>query len=394
VTGPSTCGRPEAQLNKQLERARPHRAKRNSEVGCVGGTLIHFKGDSMGRLGTRLSALMHAATFAHYTDRDQGVFVEDGFLDFMFPGDTAICIGRDAGVGHVSVSCPTNLTKIKWYKSHCARVPPDKHRELFRQYMQPYLSPELAYCLSSPRALDEERLLTVHVRSDDIFGVHENTTDFGERQHSHHALEGRVMAQPPCALYETVIKQNRYNRVLMISSVDKANPCLGEWLDDYRLRAINVAGEPMRIDVQTGNITHDVCAMLKARHVVLSDSSMSHNLMGISPNVRTIYGERGMFMDENLLQCDDLSRDVRFQLYETPRDFSSVMDHKAGVPLNVETGEPVTSMRGLRHWLTALAVGNVTGPSTCGRPEAQLNKQLERAGPHRAKRNVSRKPQE
>merc|ERR1712060_139840 len=82
--------------------------------------------------------------------------------------------------------------------------------------------------------------------------------------------------QPPCAWYEKIISESEFEKVLILTTPDWANPCLEKgWLANYSKVARNKLGEKVPIRVENRSLVEDVCSMLRARHVAASQSSFS-----------------------------------------------------------------------------------------------------------------------
>merc|ERR1712232_482453 len=75
--------------------------------------------------------------------------------------------------------------------------------------------------------------------------------------------------QPPCSMYEKIIQEGNFQRVLVVTSPDRRNPCV-RWLQSF--------GAQRSIDVRTQSSDFwlwDMCYLLNARHLALSYSSFA-----------------------------------------------------------------------------------------------------------------------
>lgn len=157
----------------------------------------------------------------------------------------------------------------------CPAVKSSEIHQAMVQYLSPLMVPQLNSCVKSPSATDDGNLLTIHLRSGDIFDKEQ-----GHRQHR----------QPPCAFYRKVIESkpggDRFVRILLITSGGKQNPCVEYLQSDTSLS----------VTVQRASMLEDSCALLRAQNLVLSYSTFSHGLAMMSSNVRNIFATE-MLMD-------------------------------------------------------------------------------------------------
>mmetsp|Transcript_75084 Transcript_75084/g.156492 ORF Transcript_75084/g.156492 Transcript_75084/m.156492 type:complete len:174 (+) Transcript_75084:403-924(+) len=115
----------------------------------------------------------------------------------------------------------------------------------------------------------------------------------------------RIIGQSPCSLLQKILAENDFARILIVTSQDLMNPCV-RWYSERREILTNVHGNPVEWELQTGTLVEDSCAILKAKHFLLSESSMSNNLAlmgGIVGRDHHVYGLTNQFTQSWLLRC-------------------------------------------------------------------------------------------
>eukprot|EP00930_Biecheleria_cincta_P000646 TRINITY_DN10146_c0_g1_i1.p1 TRINITY_DN10146_c0_g1~~TRINITY_DN10146_c0_g1_i1.p1 ORF type:complete len:355 (+),score=81.48 TRINITY_DN10146_c0_g1_i1:103-1167(+) len=217
----------------------------------------------------------------------------------------------------------------------CPAVTSSEIHHAMVQYLSPLMVPKLSSCVKSDSATDDGNLLTIHLRSGDIFDKQQ-----GHRQHR----------QPPCAFYRKAVESKpgggRFDRILLITSDGKPNPCVKE-LQSGLDKSISVT-------VQRGSMLEDSCAILRAQNLVLSYSTFSHGLAMMSSNVRNIFATE-MLMD-NIREWFDCSLWPGVELL------------KFGVPGQEKLRPKVEENI---RWMLSYPEANVTGPSVCRGPKKE-----------------------
>merc|ERR1712217_788658 len=104
-----------------------------------------------------------------------------------------------------------------------------------------------ATCLDQDESDHERTQLTIHLRNDDMY------------RYTHY-----LWGQPPCAMYEKIILDEGYTRVLIVTS---GKPPCAAWFQKFGKK------HNVEIKVQTGSILQDFCALARARRLVLSFST-------------------------------------------------------------------------------------------------------------------------
>jgi len=215
----------------------------------------------------------------------------------------------------------------------CPAVSSREIHQAMVQYLSPLMVPQLSSCVQSHSATDDGDLLTIHIRSGDIFDKQQ-----GHRQHR----------QPPCAFYRKTIESKpgggRFDRVLLITSDGKQNPCVQELQSGL--------DKNISVTVQRGSMIEDSCAILRAQNLVLSYSTFSHGLAMMSSNARHIFATE-MLMD-NIGEWFDCNLWPGVELM------------KFGVP-GQEKFRPKVQ-ENLR-WMLDYPEAKVTGPSVCRSPK-------------------------
>lgn len=215
----------------------------------------------------------------------------------------------------------------------CPAVTSQEIHQTMVQYLSPLMVPQLSSCVKSHSATDDADLLTIHIRSGDIFDqLH------GHSQHR----------QPPCAFYRKAIESKpgggRFDRILLITSDGKQNPCVKELQSGLDKR--------ISVTVQRGSMLEDSCAILRAQNLVLSYSTFSHGLAMMSSNVRHIFATE-MLMD-NIREWFDCNLWPGVELLR----FRVPGQEKFRPKVEENT-----------RWMLEYQEANVTGPSVCRGPK-------------------------
>eukprot|EP00405_Crypthecodinium_cohnii_P029765 CAMPEP_0206502108 /NCGR_PEP_ID=MMETSP0324_2-20121206/53785_1 /ASSEMBLY_ACC=CAM_ASM_000836 /TAXON_ID=2866 /ORGANISM="Crypthecodinium cohnii, Strain Seligo" /LENGTH=679 /DNA_ID=CAMNT_0053990207 /DNA_START=83 /DNA_END=2119 /DNA_ORIENTATION=+ len=279
----------------------------------------YMKAKTVGRLGNRLSEMMHAIYLTNMTGIVPGLEMAPGFISFIWAFPDYICVGRPEDfnfTARVVKGCLKHANRNHEYDSGCKNDKSWQYVELSRQYLLPYLSPDMRKCLDAPRNFDEDKLLTIHLRGEDIFGIHVTSSEYEKAQWWNAAAAPRMMEQPPCPFYKKLINSGNFTRVLIVTSQDLANPCV-EWLNLYRQNLTNSKGELVKMELQTGSLEQDSCAILKAQQIAPSHSSMLHNLIVVAAALHpvTVYLSRRAFDPRWMLGCSATATNVTFHLY-------------------------------------------------------------------------------
>mmetsp|Transcript_47625 Transcript_47625/g.101956 ORF Transcript_47625/g.101956 Transcript_47625/m.101956 type:complete len:685 (-) Transcript_47625:65-2119(-) len=264
----------------------------------------------IGRLGNILSELHHAWYMLNASTFAKGIFISSRYMAYVFDFPEYVCLKdlsrfHPANGSNVTQTLAPECKKSKpVYDPICGEVEPARHMSVAQEYIVPYFSQEMRGCLNRKRPIDEDKIVTIHFRGEDVFGKLVKTSDYVS-QSVHDPIYWRMWRQPPCAFYEMLISESDWENVLLITTQDLTNPCV-RYLDAKRSTLRNRNGQLLKWELQTGNIVSDVCAILRAKHLVVSSSSMTHNLalLGSTLMEKHVYTLNwGSWRKEWLLRC-------------------------------------------------------------------------------------------
>jgi len=317
-----------------------------------------------GRIGNNLAQLGHLLTFAnasgawridlrpaktrHEVARREAknrvtlhtmfALPEEIFMQGRAPSDD---VSMPEGCSSQHMQIGDGKVRGVWYASPCLDMSALYYHQAFRTHLLPLSTPQLKSCVEDGTSPDEG-LLTIHLRGDDAIPIEDHMLD------SKAALRSWLF--PPCSLYQRIIEDGGFARVLLVTSPDLRNPCV-RWLQD-----LSAASGQFSLQLQSGTVLEDACAILRARHLTLSYSSFGHNLAVMSQHLRTIY-TRGVFDEHWLMNCDTWVG-VRIVRY----DVATSWDRH--YPYN-------ESYRGALEWLVTYPAEAVLGPRACHRSECK-----------------------
>eukprot|EP00929_Paragymnodinium_shiwhaense_P080363 TRINITY_DN41909_c0_g1_i1.p1 TRINITY_DN41909_c0_g1~~TRINITY_DN41909_c0_g1_i1.p1 ORF type:complete len:715 (+),score=105.58 TRINITY_DN41909_c0_g1_i1:76-2220(+) len=190
-----------------------------------------------------------------------------------------------------------DLSSEWFYRQPCASVTAGERRQALLRHAMPRLRQRWQRCIR--RGGRDPGLLTIHLRSGDIFGAAQ-----GHQQHR----------QPPCAMYEKIISEGRpggYQRVLLVTDgdlrhksrteeqadgdiVDHSNPCIAyiAAMGSGQPSSERLSGQrgAIQVSIQRGSASAAACSVLRARNVVVAFSTFSAALALSSKYVRRVYG--------------------------------------------------------------------------------------------------------
>eukprot|EP00928_Gymnodinium_smaydae_P007472 TRINITY_DN12686_c0_g1_i1.p1 TRINITY_DN12686_c0_g1~~TRINITY_DN12686_c0_g1_i1.p1 ORF type:complete len:451 (+),score=101.34 TRINITY_DN12686_c0_g1_i1:113-1465(+) len=157
------------------------------------------------------------------------------------------------------------------------RVPLQLRRAVSLRYLTPRL--RMRSCDASAASLSSASSVAIHLRSNEK------------------CCDNPMYVQPPCALYETILKQENnggaFRDAMLLgdsfarelnnrSSPDRspwANPCLKNLVDSAASSALGST----RVSVGDGELRKDSCALLSSANVVMAASTFTSNLVMLSP---------------------------------------------------------------------------------------------------------------
>jgi len=155
----------------------------------------------------------------------------------------------------VDVTQATNGGTRWWYK-HCKFVPISEVREIVTKFLRPRMTKALASCVAEKDA-DDDNVLTIHYR------------------------QGRL-ANAGCQLAEAAIAHKNFSKVLVVTvhrgkDHGGMHPCV----EFHKNR-----GDKIRTN---GSAHDDMCTLMRAKNLVMSDSTYTEALALLSPNLKNMY---------------------------------------------------------------------------------------------------------
>eukprot|EP00434_Breviolum_minutum_P031260 symbB.v1.2.027641.t1/scaffold2850.1/size68925/3 len=172
-------------------------------------------------------------------------------------------------------SCPKHAAHTHaWFGNFCiTKTPMWIYHQLAVDFVRPHLGEYVQECLNQPEDKDAQQTLTVHMRADDVWKY----PDYS-------------WGQPPCSMYEKIIKENKFTKILFVKK--GRAPCAEHLL--AVAEAANILVEyPPRFDASTvkkfrmfyrdaHDVATDFCYLIRARHLVLSFSTFADYTVAIS----------------------------------------------------------------------------------------------------------------
>jgi len=309
-----------------------------------------------GRLGNHLHQIGHAMMAARlagtrtiYLGKDLRNFAEEKSL-FTW-GDS---IELDVSSHPVNQSSRWKVCYEKGIKSYqkpgggfmggfwdtfCRASPAAEYRALMMQNIKTRMTPELRSCAdqNGPEG-DAEDLLTIHLRGDDLWAPETAPAAFWDKQ----PATPYVWGQPPCSMYEKILNEakGKYKRMLIVTSPDKRNPCIQRLQESAKRRN-------MGIRIQSDTLLKDSCALLQAKHMVLSFSTLPESLVLMSSRIKTIYS-REAFQYYSMMDCEGW-QGVQVYQYETDVQMNRFAPFK-------------NSYRGAKEWMLNYPINRIRGP--------------------------------
>eukprot|EP00928_Gymnodinium_smaydae_P027068 TRINITY_DN21053_c0_g1_i1.p1 TRINITY_DN21053_c0_g1~~TRINITY_DN21053_c0_g1_i1.p1 ORF type:complete len:675 (-),score=30.28 TRINITY_DN21053_c0_g1_i1:94-2118(-) len=279
-----------------------------------------------GRVGNNLLQLANALIVARRIGAVSVRTPQGGAVRELFDLPTVLSVGTD--LQSLRRGCPgASAISGTWLlRQPCPFVSVQERRDALRQFVLPWMNSELARCVRRSRrssqtqtcaascknaSIDLGPELVVHLRGGDIF----------DDAHVH-----QQHRQPPCALYQRIfadgIRGIPFKKVIVVTErwqkrrrsnhgrnlgnrtplVDREHPCLQHL---FRLKQSNFASDQLEhgdlrsslaythqptIEFSVGSLLEDACALLRARHIVVSFSTFSGALALMSSAVQRIYG--------------------------------------------------------------------------------------------------------
>ncbi|CAE7483716.1 hypothetical protein AK812_SmicGene1429 [Symbiodinium microadriaticum] len=265
-----------------------------------------------GRLGNNIGQLLHGLAFALRMHADLVNLVASGGQlpqIFVLKNLTMSLPGAGEGPRNIPKECmqaaigsrmkkEPNTYAGGFWTTRCDKVPAKEYHELALQYIWPLLKPEVKACLEGPdEAPGTEQQLTVHLRGNDLWNMGEfelmPKKPVNMEAGAHHWL----WANPPCTMYEKIIREEGFTQVLIVTSPDRRHACV-PWFENFRERT----GLNVKITLQTNSLAEDFCTLARARNLVLSFSTLSNAAAIMSKRVKRVYLRQ--FALNSMMNCD------------------------------------------------------------------------------------------
>lgn len=176
-------------------------------------------------------------------------------------------------IGEAPEHGPETLEGRLWSYA-CQQVPAQTFHESLRETLVPQMNATFAQCVNAPTSGPEQELLTVHLRGDDYW-KEDYATGWQKGLH-----EGEI----PCSLFQSIRERFGLLQTLIVTSPDRRHPCAQE----------STANHGKSVSVQSQSVWEDACALMRAKHSVLSKSTFSEFFTLISDRVSSIH-HSGLF---------------------------------------------------------------------------------------------------
>eukprot|EP00438_Fugacium_kawagutii_P013169 Skav223275 [mRNA] locus=scaffold3424:196306:197550:+ [translate_table: standard] len=262
-----------------------------------------------GRLGNNIGQLLHGIAFARRIHADKVQLVASGgqipqifdlkdlTLD-LTPGDQHGVIPKEcneAAQGSRMNKDPNTYASGFW-TTRCAGVPGSEYHALALEYMWPLLKPEIKTCIEQVDDSAEKRL-TVHLRGQDLWGMGEFDLVAKKPLNTSVGAHHWLWSNPPCSMYAKVIQEEGYSEVLVVTSPDKRHACI-PWFEQLPARL----NSTLKVTIQAGSLADDFCALVRARNMVVSFSTLSNAAAVLSKQLKRIYVRN--FAANSMLNCN------------------------------------------------------------------------------------------
>ncbi|CAE7517060.1 deoC [Symbiodinium natans] len=239
---------------------------------------------------------------------------QDGLLDM--PEDLTLPAGlRRHEDLNIPISCPM-YNNHTWYQHHCRMVPAWHHRQVMKAFLRPYLGKTLANLVQAPRDVGTDRVLTIHLRADDVHRWNKGEYEWG---------------QPPCSMYQKIIAEFGYRSMQIVAKTNpvtrRSDAACDGWLVDYG---------------------RDLSAMIRAQNLVLAFSSLSLSAALLSNELQVMYRRRDAQWYSILHSIINCNVWTGVTMYE----------YNTSLQQDNQTGSA-------SEWLKTFPPEQITGPFTC-----------------------------
>eukprot|EP00930_Biecheleria_cincta_P039985 TRINITY_DN27433_c0_g1_i1.p1 TRINITY_DN27433_c0_g1~~TRINITY_DN27433_c0_g1_i1.p1 ORF type:complete len:503 (-),score=62.19 TRINITY_DN27433_c0_g1_i1:14-1489(-) len=287
-------------------------------------TMVKVFAGGNGRLGNNIGQLLHGLMFATLIHADKvELNAEGGQLKQVFKVRKTVLdlpvSGNERGTIPKECKSAADASKQRgkqglyasgFWTTRCDRVKAREYHDLALEHIWPLLQPPVKACLEDVAEPGAEKQLTVHLRGNDLWDMGE----FEEKpKHSIDLNRGAhhwLWAQPPCSMFEKIVREEGYTSILVVTSPDKHHACV-PWFEEMKERT----GLNVKVIIQAKKLAEDFCALAKAENLVLSFSTLSNAAAIMSKRLRRVYVRE--FALNSLMNCN-VWGDVTLTQYSMP----------------------------------------------------------------------------
>jgi len=231
-----------------------------------------------------------------------------------------------------------------FWTTRCDGVAAERYHDLAQEHLWPLLRPEVKACLEDASSPDDERQLTVHLRGNDLWDMGEFEMQARKPVNLEAGAHHWLWANPPCTMYEKIIREEGFTSVLVVTSPDRRHACV-EWFENLKTRT----GLDAHVTVQANKLAEDLCALAKAKNLVLSFSTLSNAAAILSKRLKRVYVRE--FALNSLMNCKVWSG-VNIVQYTMP------ISEKSHKPYN-------NTYAGVIEWFQTYHPDNIVRRSAC-----------------------------
>jgi len=223
----------------------------------------------------------------------------------------------------------------KWSGDVCFDVPAVEYHRVFKQHMLPFMTSDCKKVIQTVNQLGPKSLL-IHLRAEDIY-----SEGMAGKPGS------RLWNQPPCAMYEKIIREGGYTHILVVTDPKRRHNCI-KWLEEHPMRR-----EGVSIEMQSNSVWNDYCTLMGAQNIVVSDSSFAQTA-AIFARPLTIHMFGFLFyVAQNLFNCK-MGSETKVLAYKVPNIGRAVTDKYP------QTLQGFTDFQLSYNWT------GIVGPLPCG----------------------------
>lgn len=127
------------------------------------------------------------------------------------------------------------------------------------------------YSLNNNMCLYDDNVLTIHIRSEDIFSP-KMLKERNNRQPIKYT-------QPPLCFYEHIIDNSNFDKIRLVTTKDKNNPVITQLEKRYKNKIL----------FQCDTLANDFNILINCSNLVLSSSSFAYTSMLLNKNLKNLY---------------------------------------------------------------------------------------------------------